>query len=64
MSRLATNFVQAKKEKHNNDGIIFFVDNLSAHLLPKVKRIFEKVIAFKKSSSIRSTYHLKVNKLR
>ena len=37
--KFVTKFVQAKKEKHGDDWVILFADNLSAHLLPEVKKI-------------------------
>ena len=46
IQNLATKFVQAKKEKHGDDWVIFFADNLSFHLLPKVKIYAEKVICY------------------
>ena len=40
MIELALKFVWEKIERHGNEWIILFADNLKAHLLPEVKEIF------------------------
>jgi len=40
MQKLAHKFVAKKQEMHGNDWVVLYADNLSAHLLPEVKRIF------------------------
>ena len=40
MKKLAHKFVREKLDKHGDDWVILYADNLSAHLLPEVKSIF------------------------
>ena len=40
MQQLALKFVREKQEKHGDDWVGGFCDNLSEHLLPEVKEIF------------------------
>ena len=40
MKKLAHKFVREKLDKHGDDWVVLYADNLSAHLLPEVKTIF------------------------